>query len=168
MNENERNAILDALDGDQTKIDVDGVLWRLRIETDEDTSINDEDTYGKVEYVVCDRNTGRPLPRPKGFTGRARKLTTYRGDAFWWEPPYWEGQDWDAETWCKETQHVRDLMTWGFKVAILERCQGKDAYRRPIVTHFHALAGVDTIDPEYLRQTVDELLAEIEYDLSHS
>lgn len=160
MDNETRTAVLDALtdDGDTYELP-DGRALRLRVRPDENTDINDYDCYGKVEWVKRHPYLNHDAERPEGFTGRARKLTTITGDAFWWEPYYEKGLVWTPEQWREETGHIRDLMSFGFHGLVLELLDGRDAYGRPIVTKVVSLWGVDDISD--VRFALDELLDEL-------
>lgn len=135
----------------------DGRSLRVRIESDPDYSINDYDSDGRVAWVKHGAWTDHDDPRPQGFTGRARKLCTFDGERFWWEP--YEGltkEQVDTETW-----RIRELMTFGFHGIILELLDGEDAYGRPIVVEQASLWGIDDVSPEFVCQIVGELVGEI-------
>ncbi len=133
----------------------DGRTIRLRIESDPDTSVNDYDCYGRVAWVKHRPWGEHDQPRPAGFTGRAMKLETYSGDAFWWEPCE------DSPDPRAEISMMRDLITYGFHGLILELLDGTDAYGHPIVVETASLWGVDNLDAENVRFIVADLASEL-------
>lgn len=107
-----------------------------------------------------DINTGREI-RPAGFTGNAEKLH-YGQRAYypiWWEPP--KDIKRSDPTFSKFRQIVQDLLDFGYKGVILEVLEGKDAYRRDIVTKSASLWGIDSLENGYLLEVVAELAAEL-------
>lgn len=135
----------------------EGRALRVRIEPDPDYSINDYDSDGKVAVVTRDRDRCCDAPRPAGFNGRARKLWTYDGYRFWWQP-YEELTD--AQI-VADVERIRELMTFGFHGVILELCDGVDHYGRPIVRDAASLWGIDSTDPAYVRDVVADLVTEL-------
>src|ERR1700680_3055523 len=116
----------------------DGRLLRCKVEND-DMSVMDESApggdgfYGAFAWVETDRYYGRDKPRPDGFTGKARKMSTSRGDSYWWEPPSGDYELATAEDVDKFAAHVRDLVEYGFYGVVVELCDGLDCYGPPIV-----------------------------------
>jgi hypothetical protein len=147
-------------DGDTLTLD-DGRVLKLKIEVDQDTSINDFDFYGTVERY-CHRyvyGEGRS-PRPENFTGNAEKIQVSRGEWIWWEPP----------TDVKRTDpnfkalhdNVRDILEYGFNGVILQLCEGKDYYGKLVVVNDASLWGIDSLDNGYIHEVVRELASELE------
>lgn len=150
-------------DGSVLKLD-DGRILRLRVEVDEDTTINDDDFYGKTEayshrYIGEEGHTKRPTD----FTGNAQKIEVDRGYWMWWEPPT-DGPKRGTPEFTKLRHQVTDLLRDGFKGVVLELCQGTDAYHRPIVVDVAQLWGIDSTDDGYLVEIVSELWGEIDYN----
>jgi hypothetical protein len=144
-------------DGDTADLE-DGRTLRLRIEPDEDYSINDYDSDGKVAWGIRDDMGGR---RPDGFDGSAEKLGIYdHGSALWWQPykpDVLALKKSDPDAFRKERLRIRDLVEYGFKGIILELCQGEDAYGKPIVIKSASTWGVDELYPELLEDLAGEL-----------
>jgi hypothetical protein len=58
---------------------------------------------------------------------------------------------------------VRDLLEYGFSIVTVERCEGTDAYGRPIVRDVASLAGIEPYsDDDDLASIVSELLDELD------
>ena len=140
-------------DGDVIKL-ADGRSLRLRIEVDQDASINDFDCYGKVEWT---RRNDYGSVRPDGFSGRARIIDTDYPDNLWWEP-YEELTD---EQIRREMPRISDLVRYGFKGVILELLDGTDSYGRPIVVNHASLWGIDSLDNGCLAEVIGELVQEL-------
>lgn len=159
-------------DGDTIDLD-DGRLLRLRIFPDEDATINDYESDGRIEWTRGDR-AWSPMryPRPEGFNGAARIIERDGGSALWWQPPGLEitGTAWDAATMRKEEARIRDIVRFGFSVVVLELCEKEDAYGRPIVIGTESLGGVDLVDdnPAWgaLQDVLGELAAEMNLDVT--
>lgn len=124
-----------------------GYTLRLRTEPDENTTINDFDCYGKVEWTKNNPYNGGSV-RPEHFTGRAEKLESDRRNTLWWEPPVFD--DADARRWHTDREYrnsVRDavlsVVRDGFVVLVAELCHGTDAYGKDIVADFACLGGVE-------------------------
>jgi hypothetical protein len=144
-------------DGDVMKLD-DGRMLRLRIEVDQDASINDYESDGKAEWTSNDTWNGHST-RPEGYTGRARIITRESRGSLWWEPY----PDMTDEQVKAELPRIKDLMDYGFKGVILELCDGYDAYTRPIVVAVASLWGVDLNgNDNYIAFVVGELAHELE------
>jgi hypothetical protein len=141
-------------DGDTLELD-DGRMLRLKIECDEDASINDYDADGKVEWT---RSNSFGSVRPAEFSGRARKIDVDYPYSLWWEP--WEGAT--DEQIRESIPRIVDLVRFGFKGVILELLQGEDAYHRPIVVESASLWGIDSLDNGYIHEVVSELADELE------
>lgn len=139
-------------DGDTIELE-DGRSLRLQIETDQDASINDYESDGKIEWA----RSGYGHTRPDGFTGRARIIEWDYPHVLWWEP-YSELTDEQIKA---EQPRIRELARFGFHSVILELLDGEDAYGRPIVVESTSLGGVDSVDPQYLLEIVGELASEL-------
>lgn len=146
-------------DGDTIELP-DGRTLRLRIEVDEDASINDYDADGRVEWT---RNSDYGPQRPSDFTGRARIMDRDHRSTLWWEPPTAEliGCVWTEAELRSEESRIRLLLQDGFRGVILELLDGTDAYGRPIVKEVASLWGIDGLDNGYLLSVLSDLLAEM-------
>jgi hypothetical protein len=155
-------------DGDTTVIDDNPErVLRLRLVPDEGATINDYDSDGRVEWVRLDTDWSPPRhQRPDSFSGRARVINTDYPYVLWWDPPGPEilgDQVWTPEEMRKEEVRIRDLCEYGFVGAILELCEGKDAYGKWIVRDTESLWGLEwDIDGSYLAEVCSELYAEID------
>lgn len=153
---------LDDLRSDGDVVDLpDGRKLRLRIEPDEDASINDYDSDGRIEWT---RDTWRGSVRPDGFNGAARIIERDGGSSLWWQPPGLDitGTPWDAATFRAEETRIRELARYGFSVVILEVLEGTDAYGRPVVANFASLGAVDGATGDYLAEIVRDLAGELD------
>lgn len=149
------DTLLDRLDGDGAEIKLSrGRALRLRIETDQDSDLNDFDCYGRTAPT-----SDYPDTRPQGFDGNAEKIWL-SGDAIWWQPPT-DGPARGTAEFRSLRAMVRDLAEYGFHGVVLELTHGHDAYRRPIVRNVASLWGIDSLENGYLREVVGELAAEL-------
>lgn len=147
----------------------DGRSLRARVvpdDCDAFAEINGSEAWGRVAWVQTDRCTGHDRPRPDGFDGDAMKLQTMRGDRFWWQPllDVWgtPREQWTAEVRRQEADKIEELVTFGFKVVILELCDAdRDAYGRAIVREVATLCGIDSLENGYLRTVLAELMDEL-------
>lgn len=145
-----------AADGDTLDL-ADGSTLRLRIDPDLDTTILDMDCYGTFAEVRRGAYSHHDAPRPRGFDGRARKLRFGRSyDAIWWQP-HPDDLITDADR-AAEAQRIIRLLEDGFVTVTVERCQGADAYGRPIVIAVASLGGIEACaDEDYLAEIVSDL-----------
>lgn len=135
----------------------DGRTLRLVIEVDEDTTLNDYDSDGKVQWTRSNVYSGHST-RPDGFTGRARIIIRDGNNSLWWEP-YFELTEEQIKA---EQPRIVDLVTYGWKVITLEILQGEDFYGKPIVVNAATLGGVDLSgDDNYLASVVSDLASEL-------
>jgi len=147
-----------AQDGDILKMD-DGRSLRLRIETDPDTTVSDyPDAYGRVAWTTRDPYRYNDAPRPAGFDGKARKMST-QSASYWWQPP----EDVPADQVDSLASLVRDLVNYGFSAVIVELLDGSDAYGRLIVVDVASLWGIDSLDDGYLATVVADLVDELTF-----
>lgn len=59
-------------------------------------------------------------------------------------------------------QQVRELLAFGFKVLILELCEGTDYYGKPIVVNSASIWGIEAMtDDKYIQDIVRELADEL-------
>lgn len=138
-------------DGDTFEL-ADGRSLRLRIDVDQDASINDVDCYGKIEWIQRGHHQD---PRPLGFDGRARKLWG-ASDPFWWQP--WEGAT-DAEI-AEFVPQIQELAEYGFKLVGLELREtllDSRKFEHTTVVDTAWLGGVDAFYPELIGELVAEL-----------
>jgi len=147
------------------------VRYRLTIDLDQDCSINDYETDGKVsDYVSWDHGHES---RPDGFTGRAMKIEVDRSGFVWWEPyndlyGWKEGDVWQSGLWeqlpadvrAKEKNRIQDLLQRGFVGVTVDRQTRCDQ------GHWHtqegaSLGGIDSLENGYLAEVVQELIGEL-------
>lgn len=154
-------------DGDTVELP-DGRTLRLRIEPDQDQRMPDGDWFGAIEFVKSPRRDsiaadyGYPhSARPAGFDGAAEILRCNNCDPVWWQPPE------DA----RKDRHLRDSMRstlvnvleYGYCGLVLELCDGRDAYGRPIVVNMASLWGIEPFpDAGYVAEVVADLAAELD------
>lgn len=142
-------------DGDTLEL-ADGRTLRLRFEPDPDSSINDYDSDGRVEWT---RNNDYGAVRPDGFTGRARILEKHLGSSLWWEPY----EDLTEDQIRSEEFRIHQLVEYGFNVVFLELCDGEDAFGRPVVKEYETLGMVEwDASGAYLKDILEGMLAEME------
>lgn len=179
--ETELAAKLAELNDDQDTVELDdGRSLRLRIEPDDIDAfdhINGCDAYGRVawaDHYRGDHYRGQS-PRPEGFTGRALKLRTMGGDAFWWEPYYDASDGPYAAPTSAERGWMEDLVTFGFKGVTLELRETATDSRdneHTVTVERASLWGIDTLDETngygtttvhngYLRTILADLAAEL-------
>jgi hypothetical protein len=146
-------------DGDTLDLE-DGRTLRLRLEPDQDASINDYESDGKVEWT---RGNDYGPVRPDDFTGRARILNKDHGYSLWWEPYH----ELTEEQIRSEEYRIRMLVEYGFQVVVLELCEGTDAYGHLVVKEVACLGGVewDADNNGYLDSVVSDLLAELDISI---
>lgn len=147
-------------DGDTVKMD-DHRELRLRIEVDQDATINDDEADGKVEWVRGDRDwSPMRYPRPNGFDGSARIIDHDNGYALWWQP--YEGLT--DEQIRSERPRILDLVRYGFKGVILELLEtivDSQGGSHTVVVDTASLWGIDSLENGYLLEVVQELAAEL-------
>ena len=132
----------------------------VEVHHDEDASINDYESDGRISHYVSHRDGHDP--RPEGFTGRARKLEVDRSGFVWWEP-YAEGGWWDGLNVAQqraEAQRIADLVQSGFVGVSLDRQTKCDQ------GHWHSedvasLWGIDSLANGYMREILVDLLSEV-------
>lgn len=129
---------------------------RLVIRPDMDTSINDYDCYGKIEWIDRGHHRGN---RPDGFNGAAMKLWG-SSDPFWWQPP----AGITTEQAREESSFIRELAEYGFSLVGLELLEVvEDSLGGDHTVEVDAawLGGVDSVDGEYLAAIVRDLATEL-------
>jgi hypothetical protein len=147
-------------DGDTLTLD-DGRVLKLKIEVDQDASINDSpDCYGKINDEVLRRNEMGYYARPKNFTGNAEQLRYGNYGPWWWEPPV-DVKRTDPNFKALR-DNVRELLAFGFNGVILQLCEGKDYYGKLVVVNDASLWGIDSLDNGYIHEVVRELASELE------
>ena len=144
-------------DGDTLTLE-DGRVLRLKIEVDQDASINDYEGDGRIEWTRDDCDwVPRRTHRPADFSGRSRIIKRDDGYSLWWEP-YSELTEDQIR---KEEPRIRELVEYGFKGVILELCQGTDFYEQYVVQNVASLWGIDSLANGYLTEVVRELADEL-------
>lgn len=136
-------------------VTVDGETWRLRIDGDCDTSINDFDCYGKIETV---RSYDGRSTRPAAFDGKARILDRTWGWHTWWQPP----SDLTTDQIDEQFKFVEMIYREGFYLLIVEHINGTDAYGEPIVVDYTTLGA---IDPDHDDSDLVEYVVDMIYQL---
>jgi len=151
---------LSSLEDDEDTLELpDGRVLRLKIEVDQDASINDFDFYGKVSTEHWNTTDYGYKTRPSDMTGNAEKLWYGNYGPWWWEPP--------ADVKRTDTHFpalrdsVRELLAFGFRGVILELCEGTDYYDELIVINSASLWGIDSLDNGYIHEVVRELADEM-------
>jgi hypothetical protein len=146
--------------GAPTLAEYNGMTFRAKFEIDEDSSIFDDgDWYGALAWVKTERWSGRPSPRPDGFDGAALKLQTRGGDPIWWQPPADIVKDPENVAAMRST--ILDILEYGYHGIVLERCDGTDAYGRPIVVAFTSLWGMAGYDDDGHAFVIADMLGEV-------
>lgn len=154
-------------EGDSVEVE-DGLLLRLKIEPDFETSIEDFDCYGKIAPVTGSRYGGKLGivggfdDRPDGFDGGA-EIISGRDGRYWWQPPTDIPIERGSDEWRKYRQSIADLIEFGFVVVAIQVCDGTDYFGNPIVVDVENLCGVDSIDSDYVHTIVTELLHELNF-----
>ncbi len=160
--------IIDALhdDGDTFTLS-DGRTIRLKIEPDQDYSINDYDGDGRISDAFS-YNRDHHTSRPSDFNGAAVKLQVDRGYYVWWQPP---GPDiigptpWTHEQFEKERARIQDLASFGFVGLILELCDAtRDAYNNLTPRATASLWSIEwnIMGDPYHIEILDDLLTELD------
>ena len=146
-------------DGDTLDLG-DGRMLRLRIEVDQSASINDYDCYGRVSTERERETLWGYKSRPSDVTGNAEKLW-YGNLGFlgWWEPPA-DVKRTDPH-FRELREEVKELLAYGFSGVILELCEGRDYYGKPVVINSASLWGIDSLDNGYIHEVVRELADEM-------
>ena len=158
--------LAEALTDDGDTVEHDGRTYRLRVEPDFDTRVNDFDCYGRTEHYSHDYRYRRDTQRPADMDGNAEKLDFHDG-WIWWQPPTREcGLQRDEPGFDKMREQVLDIVRWGFQVLILEQLDpDPDAYGRPVVRHVASVGGVEPFTSgEYLAGIVADLAWEIQHE----
>jgi hypothetical protein len=122
-------------------VEVDGWTYRLRVEPDHETTINDYDCYGRYDFGTT--GDGWKAVPPASFDLDRTERLTILNDLVWWERP--EG----FETWTPADQSemrslVADLVSFGFSIVFVERLDGEDVYGDAIVVDYDCVGAVDT------------------------
>lgn len=92
-------------DGD-TETLPDGRVLRLRFEPDQDCSVNDYESDGRIEWT---RRNDDGAVRPSTMDGSARVIDTDYPYSLWWQPP---GKEIIGDTRGTMTQYGAKLHTW--------------------------------------------------------
>lgn len=152
MMDTERIAAALAEAGDNKTVTVDGMRYRYWFDPDPGTTINDFDCYGKTEIVRASDGVSR---RPSSFDGSARIINRDRGWHTWWQPP----TDIHADEIDNTLRLVCDIVEHGFRLVIVERLAGDDAYGCPIVTDYQSYGGIEPFpSDEDIRYHIESVL----------
>lgn len=117
-----------------------GDLYRFIEEPDEYGSVNDFESYGRVEWR---NDRGDRKQRPNWCDGMAEIIHT-QSDSYWWQPPADLRKGWaTSEMRPKLRQLVHDCLMYGFSVFRVELCRGVDAYGQPIVFSYQTMGGFE-------------------------
>lgn len=135
------------------------VTVTVALDQDHDTTLDDYDLYGKIEWI--DRYRGAPQ-RPDGFDGAARILWP-QSDRYWWQPPeYLKG---DPDIIEAVAEQVQDIVNHGFTMmSVTLEVEGREE-------HAAYLGGLEPFtDEEYLTEVARDLVREIihEFKASHA
>lgn len=155
----EVNSLEEMTDNDDRFTLPDGRVLVLHVEQDSDTSVNDFDCYGRIEWT---RDNDYGPQRPSEFTGRARILDRDHYSSLWWEP-YWD-KDYHptTEQMREEEGRMRDLLRFGFSqvgLELLEKCDHCGNWHT-VTTEW--IGGIDSLEGGHLMELMADLLAEME------
>jgi len=141
----------------------DGRILRLRVRGDEYTRLEDDgDWFGAVEWVPY--AGGLPGNRPHTMNGAAEVLDRTRYSQLWWQPPTDAVKDATLRKSLKRS--IEMIMAYGYSEYVLELCEGRDAYGRPIVTNMTSRGGIEpTYDSEFIDEIVAEMMSELGVEL---
>jgi hypothetical protein len=157
-------AVTLSADGDTVQL-AGGRMLRLKILPDENYSINEYDSDGKVSdaHRYADGNLDNGgAQRPDGFDGGAVKIEVGQDSWAWWQPckdaVYPTPEDFE-----KDKRRVSNLCQYGFVGVRLEVCEGEDAYHRPIVRQEASVWGEewDCMENSYGQEIIGDLAAEL-------
>ena len=135
---------------------------RLTVEMtyDEDTSINDYDCYGRMEWTrndVCGHSV-----RPDDFDGRARIMDRQYNETLWWQPAEWE---FDPTHIAEDFAHACRLNREGFgllRVTLFETLEDSHNGSHEVIVDTFCIGGCDTSNLEdyadYIEDGIHELL----------
>lgn len=148
------------------------VKYTMECWHDEDASINDYDSMGRVSDYFTYRDDRSP--RPDGFTGRALKIDADRSGFVWWEP--YDGEygytdengEYQVCKWeqlppneqHREKMWATRLIQEGFvgiTVSRHERCNMGHYH----VTQTASLGGIDGLENGYGAEVVADLIHEV-------
>lgn len=156
MTQGKRDEITAALSDDGDRVEIDGRVWTLKLEPDQDTSIMDGDAgdwFGELAWDGPRNAYGWPT-RPDGMDGRARKLTRDRDAAIWWQPP---ADVTEPDLLRTMARQIRDILEYGYTVVVLETSDGRSV----------AIGGVEPFaDRDYMADIVGSLVDEIAYEIA--
>lgn len=159
-----------------------GFTLKLWLEPDQDTTINDFDCYGRVEWVHYRDGHAQ---RPATMDGAARKLETDYPYVLWWQPR--DEIKGDPEAIEAEASYVADIVRYGYTIVGLELLAPSERVGRPWVNTVstgdgvalhdailplvanQCLGGVETVSlwhpSGHLTQVLAELASEMAWDL---
>ena len=148
-------------DGDEVEL-ADGRVLRLRYEADESMTVEDDsDWFGRIEWARRENAYGHAV-RPSGFDGGAEVLYYNRGDRCWWQPPTDAVKDGRLRDTLR--RQLNELLECGYRLAIVELCDGRDVYGHRIVVAVQTLGGIapfDDVDDGYLADMVNEVFRDV-------
>lgn len=167
LTDDQRNHLVD--DGDSLVVTAEGgKAYRLtvRYESDNDTTINDFETYGRVSAWTRDSDYGSQ--RPHGFGPHARILDSGPGSTIWWEPlPELWGtpKPWTPETFESDWRLARTLWHDGFTmvgVILDEQVTDSLGGEHWVTIDQQWLGGCDTLDdPAFRKDVTGDLIHEL-------
>lgn len=141
-----------------------GDVLRLRLDSDPDTSVSDDEYFGRIEMVAYrDTRYGRVPVRPAWADGSAQILRLGNGD-FWWLP--YRDEDGKVYSDPDTRRNLVWLLDEGYVAVGVELLRGADHYGRPIVVDAAWTGGVDLTGPyprgvQMLREILPDLLDEL-------
>jgi hypothetical protein len=131
---------------------------------DEFTDINDDEFFGRLEWVRKSSNLygDNRTTRPDWCDGNAEIIDREHFSVLWWQPSS------DAKRGTDEFTRLRrslmDIVNYGYQVITLELREGTDAYGRPIVIDVESEMGVEAMADdgdirEITRNLFDEMMS---------
>lgn len=140
--------------------EVNGSVWRIRVETEPDndhTLADDGDWYGKVAWINDRRDR---TDRPDGYDGAARILHV-GGDRYWWQPP--DDIKSDPDLIDSMRTHLVDLINYGWiAVGVILEQYVHDALggEHWVIADQQWIAGVEwDADKTYLKDITGDLIS---------
>lgn len=149
-------------DGDTLELP-DGRTLRVRTEPDDMTIMDEQGEgmwCGRLEWVRANRDYWPArYSRPDGFDGAAEIIRREDGEALWWDVPTDLRGDANRENRDAVRREITELLNCGYRVVVLELCNGEDAYGRPIVESFASVGAVgwSVSLGEFIPDLADEL-----------
>ena len=128
-----------------------GMVLRLRLEPDVDTTVEDDEFNGKFEWSKT---------RPSGFNGNAEVIRNDRGGNLWWQP-----SEFMAKRGTPEFDYhkgiIMEQVEYGYVVLFVELCEGTDYYGADIVRDSEILGGVMATDGECIAYWAKDLAKQL-------